>query len=78
MEIKGLHFEPILDVDLKENSFIILGLCRVLLHRLGVPRVEITRFVHEATSGDRAHLIEVVKGTFETRPQTLQSEGEGQ
>lgn len=65
MKIDGLHIKPHLAVDLEENSFIILGVCQQMLRELGVAGTEVYRFVQEATSGDREHLIAVVESTFD-------------
>lgn len=66
MKIDGLYIRPHLSVDMEENSLVILGVCVRALLQLDIGEMEIRRFRREAVSGDREHLIAVVKSVFET------------
>lgn len=70
MKIDGLYIKPHLTVDLWENSFVILAVCKRALRQLNVVGTEIHRFVQEATSADRKHLITVVKAVFECKEES--------
>lgn len=65
MKIDGLHIKPHLIVDLEENSFIMLAVCKRALRQLNITGAEIRRFFKEATSANRKHLIAVVEAVFE-------------
>ena len=67
MKINGLHIKPHLTVDLEENSFLILAVCKRALRQLNITPTEIHRFFKEATSADRKHLIAVVEAVFECK-----------